>query len=203
MTRSKAPQEILSRRKTQTKKPKISANKNLWSDLNFWMGTTALLIGIVTLTLGLKAGPTGSTAAPLNAGDIFTTPIEISNGGLLDLKDARVVAFGINIDYPHNNHVTGAIYTQYVPPTDTLKVGETWTVPFAYAVRMDERPLFADISIIVFYHPQFLPFWNKRTALRFRTGRGSDGSLVLQKQPAGNALELFDNRPNAKTFPIP
>lgn len=54
----------------------------------------------------------------------------------------------------------------YIPPTKTLESGDAQTVPFQRFVYTDSPLIQADIAIIAFFHPAYMPFWNKRKVFR-------------------------------------
>ena len=153
--------------------------------------------------LGLQAGPSVSMQPPLDRKNILTTQFEITNGGLLSLKDVRIKAFEIII-------VSGGVLRErnigggYTPPTKSLITGETQTVAFKTFITSNAPIAHADIALIAFFKPAYMPFWKKRVAFRFATVRQDTGYLRLQKQPAADALAQYDQTLEKlrKTFPI-
>lgn len=189
--RGEPPAEMLKRRKSTPAKKlkKPSPKKNRWLDpLNLGLG----IAGLAIAGLGLRAGPIASQLPPLDPHDVLTTPIEIRNNGILDLNNFRIVALEIKVDYVSEMSITDCLALKYVPPTKTLAPGDPLTVPFGKIVKVDGRLINADVAIIAFYHPAFMPFWHKRKAFRFTTARQSNRDLMLQQQPPGDALEIFD-----------
>ena len=156
------------------------------------IGLLSLILGAIGLILGLQAGLTVSLQPPLDPDDVLTAQFEITNNGLLDLKDVRIRAFEIRVEDTNRNLRERGIGAGYTPPAETLMPGESKTVPFKTFISTDAPLAYADIAIIAFFRPAYMPFWQKRRAFRFVTIRQAGGSLRLQKQPAADALAQYD-----------
>ena len=193
--RGKTPKDIRHRREQQPLKVRQEggAKKSRWLDpLNLGLGIAGLVLALLTLALGLKADLAASVDPPLDPTDVLTSQFEISNTGLLDLVNVRVQAFVIAAIYEHAKE-TNSLATKYVPPAQRLASGETQTVPFRRIVRTNQPMKSIDIALIAFFKPAYMPFWKtKRKALRFVGVREADGKFRLQKQPAGDALQRYD-----------
>ncbi|MCH7986819.1 MAG: hypothetical protein IH847_09595 [Acidobacteria bacterium] len=160
--------------------------------VGFAIGLLSLILGAIGLILGLQAGLTVSLELPLDPDDVLTAQFEISNSGLLDLKDVRIIAFEIRVEDKNRNLRERNIGGRYTPPAETLAPGESKTVPFKTFISTDAPLVYADIAIIAFYRPAYMTFWQKRQAFRFVSVPQIGGSLRLQKQPAADALAQYD-----------
>src|ERR1035438_10301174 len=92
----RTPKEIRQRReqKPKPKQRRVAPKKNCWLDrLNLSIGIASLVLVVIGWILGLRAGPTVSLGSPLDPNDVLTTPVEISNSGLIDLEDMRIQSF--------------------------------------------------------------------------------------------------------------
>jgi len=194
----RTPKEIRQRREPgrPPKQRKVAPKKSGWRDpLNLCIGLASLVLGIPGF-LGLLSGPTVSLGSPLDPNDVFTTPVEINNNGLLGLKDVRVQSYVV-IYLTAISETRDEVNAGYQPPNNILRVGETQTVALQAMLHpsmlhLNRRTEVLDIALIAFYKPAFMPFWPKRTAFRFRSVFQSDGKLRLIKVPAGDALEQYD-----------
>jgi len=160
--------------------------------VGFAITVLSLIFGVIGLMLGLKAGLTVSLKPPLNPDDVLTAQFEISNSGLLDLKDVRIRAFEIRVEDKNRNLRERNIGGGYTPPAEMLAPGESKTVPFKTFISTGAPLVYADIAIIAFYKPAYMPFWQKRQAFRFVSVPQTGGSMRLQKQPAADALAQYD-----------
>jgi hypothetical protein len=153
------------------------------------------LLSLVITALGLvafRARPTVSLEAPLDPDNVLTTPVTISNEGVLYLADVRVVCFTRVIEDSRSNFAVNNIGKDYVPPAGTLEDGEKETVPLLALVASTSPITSADVALIVSFEPGYMPFWTKRRAFRFKSVRQKDGLLRFEEQPAADTLELYD-----------
>lgn len=193
--KAKPPKEIRERREQSRPTPKKRPPQTSRLDWKFWAGVSIGLLGLILsavgLVLGLRAGPTVSLETPLDSSNVLTTPVEIANNGPLDLTNVRVETYVRNLVTAGGGVVQDVMQINYFPPSKTLVAGESKTVPFGQLVKTDP-PTSADVSIILYYHPEYMSFWEKRRVFRFTTAVQRDGTLRLQKQPAENILQRYD-----------
>jgi hypothetical protein len=145
---------------------------------------------VITLIPVLRAGPSVSLDAPLNPDDVLTTPVEVVNNGSFDLNDVRVESLELS-GFGGDSVSVGNIERGYVPPNKILKSYESETVPLK-AFNIGKQRESEEIALIAFYNTNFPPFWHRRVAFRFKSVRQSDGRLRLEKQPAGDTLQRYD-----------
>jgi hypothetical protein len=191
----KPPKEVLDRRKDRPHKPKEKPSRKKQRGkmeiLGFWITTASLILGAIALILSF-GGPTVSLGEPLRPGDILTSQVEISNGGLLDLEDVKVIMYQKFVEYENKNTLRDGLAREFSPPSETLARGDTKTVPLLNLIGGGMKIRSADVAIIAFYRPAYMPFLRKRRAFRFITATKSDGNPILQKQPAEHILEDYD-----------
>jgi hypothetical protein len=195
MTRNKPPKEIRERRewKPSGKSRKSSSEKSGWlHPVKIGIGIAASGIAVM-LILGLKAGLIVSMGAPLDHNDVLTTPVKIVNNGLLALANVRVQSFEIRVKDARGHISRGNVAGSYTPPNGILTVGESETVPFKSLVKNSLPIVSANVAIIAFYRPAYMPFWRKRKAFWFKTFPEADGKLSFLELPsARDALNLYD-----------
>jgi len=170
----------------------ISAKSRRNLDWKFWVGLGIAVLGLILTAIGLRARPTVSLESPLNSNDVFATPFVISNDGILDLENVEVASFLIQARYENGGVAAGIMGINYIPPSAILQPGERETVPFRHFLKIDARPIDADMALIVTFTPQFLPFFKKTKAFRFVTARQANGTLRLQQEPENGALQQYE-----------
>lgn len=146
-----------------------------------------ILLGIPTL-LGLRAHPTVSLDVPLNPHNVLSTPVIISNDGLLDLDVIELSSYIVLAEYTHG-------ISEYDDLSRTIQfskieIGEKETVAFSTLVGHTSIKD-ADIALIVSFHPQYMPFWRKTRAFRFHTALDSEGNLRFEPIPSGDVLKRY------------
>lgn len=139
-------------------------------------------------TMTLRARPTLSLEEPLNPLDILTTPVVISNDGMLPLNNVDVATFIIDVRYLGGGEQYHSIGVNYVPPSRELDIGEKRTVPFREFVNKLYPPIFADVLMVVSFNRKYIPFSETSRAFRFVTQTQADGKLRFEQQPAGGDI---------------
>jgi len=183
--RGKAPKEILDRRKP----PRGGSGSPRW-DWKFWSSTAIGAVGLALAVLTYEARPTISLDSPLDPDDVTTTPLVVSNDGMLALKDVNVVSFFSELLYSRSMGMRDNIGTGYTPPNQTLETGERETVNLKTFVNFAAPVAGMDLALIIYYRMEYTPFHRHRT-FRFRAVRQADGKLRLQQQPAGGIYETY------------
>jgi hypothetical protein len=201
--RSKPPQEILERRRKPPRKLPVQRPSKWRWDWKYWLATGLALIGLILGGIALRARPTISLEPPLDSRNVISTPIVISNDGMLALKDVEVTSFLYRIDL-----FTGVVRDQYdigsgyIPPNKTLETGERETVNISTFLSNDFNINigYADIGLIVTFRPEYTPCKRVR-AFRLKTARQSDGTLRFEQQPAGDILEQYEKAVHSINLP--
>jgi hypothetical protein len=174
-----------------TPKPQISKWK--W-DWKYWL---ALVLSLLIGALGLRAIPTVSLETPLNPDDVLSTPIVISNDGLLALTNVNVATYVVQEQWGLNAAAHDTFGAGYYPPNQRLEPGEAETVPFRTLVSAGEgvsKLTCADVALIVSFQVEYIPFIRRIRPFRFKTMGQKDGTLRFQKQPPGDVANRFQTQ---------
>src|ERR1700675_4778951 len=118
----KSVQENTEYKQLTTRAQLIKENRKWWTAI-----VVTIVLGIPTF-LGLRAHPSVSLESPLDPKDVYSTPLVISNDGILDLNDVRVATLVIEIQYPAHKLEVGNIVSSYALDTPTIGIGEKKTV---------------------------------------------------------------------------
>jgi hypothetical protein len=135
--------------------------------------------------------PVASVTPPLDPDNILTSRIVLSNNWWTDLIDLSVTSFFEHVTDSRHNESAKEIGIRYTPNTKVLDAGATVPVPFSGLAKFTGVALYADIGLIVTYHPRYWPF-KKRKAFRFKTIKQSNGQLRLEQLPPNTLLEDYD-----------
>jgi hypothetical protein len=192
--RGKPPKGVRGRREaSRAAKAQITGRAWRW-DWKYWVAFGVAIIALI----GLRARPTVSLEPPLDPGNVLSTPVVISNDGILALGDVDIATFVSQVNYTSGSVETGSVAVGYSPPNRTLETGEKETVAFRHFLDMTNAYVsYADVSLIVFFRPAYLPFISRKHSFRFKTVLQSDGTLRFQQQPPGNVLEEYERAKKA------
>jgi hypothetical protein len=160
-------------------------------DWKYWVATGLALLGLLLGAISLRARPTVALESPLDSRNVLSTPIVISNDGMMALRDVEVASFVIQAGYQNHDLEMGSIGSSYTPPGAALESGERETVLFEHFFREDRPIIQADIALIVTFSPEFLPFFRRTRVFRFSTARQANGTLSLEHIPAADAFEKY------------
>ena len=133
-----------------------------------------------------------SLESPLDPKNVMTTPVIISNNGMLALSDVDVICFEIHTEWEVHSEGSDNISERYEPPSGKLDPGEQKTVPLSQFNRARRRIVSSDIAMIVTLKMAIAPFWEGRKAFRFKTVRQSNGDLRFVQEPPEDALVEYD-----------
>jgi hypothetical protein len=175
-----------------TKKPKREKRKNEWTTVS--PGTVGIILAILfgfPALIGLQSHPTVSLDSPLDVKNVFSTPLILSNDGMMSLQNVRVLTFVINAQHTNGDDELMNIALGYVPPSGTMEIGEKKTVAMADMFSRDVDFTSGDFALIVKFTPAYMPFWTKRRPFRFQIVRGADGNLRFIQNPSENTLDLY------------
>lgn len=194
MAKHKPPKEIIERRESErNKQGKKQKPKIPWKwDWKYWLGT---FIAVIGLYITLEARPTVAFDLPLNPYNVMSTPVVLSNDGFLTLDEVQVATYVSDIHYRLSG-VQQDVSSEGYFPVGELTRDHKETVPlYSYvgatiAGRPDEINS-ADVSLIVSYKLEYLPFIKREDAFRFITVRQSDGNLRFIQEPTGDVLERY------------
>ena len=154
--RGHPPKEIRERREGPHHQKKIedAPKKSRWLDpLNLTIGIAGFVLAVIGLALALKAGPTVSLQSPLDPQDVLTTPIEITNAGMLDLENVRFRSFEIDVSDIHGRHRTNNLSMNSKASPSTIGTGQAQTIPFLRTLGGQTVPLaYADVVVLVLFN---------------------------------------------------
>ena len=192
--RAKLPKEVVARRNQPTRPKPVTAAHSEWKwDWKYWLATVLAVAGLILGAITLQARPTISLESPLDPNDVFSTPIIISNDGMLALNTVNVQSFFTYINYEGKQSTRVQHYEiggGFSPPDQTLEIGEKETVNLQYFLGSRSRQQ-SDIGLVVFFKSPCIPILRHRV-FRFSTVAQKDGTLRLQQQPSGNIYSEYE-----------
>lgn len=153
----------------------------------FYLTVFALLIGVAGLILTVlefQARPTASLDTPLDATDVFSTPLVISNDGYLALNEVGAIWYIRDVRYVNGGHFYQNAAPGFVPESPVLEAGEHKTIAYPRQLVKGLQPISVDIVAAIYFKPAFWPFGKRHKMFRLLSVRLPDGGLRLQLQPA-------------------
>lgn len=152
-------------------------------------------VGLLLTAAEFQARPTVSLESPLDPTNVLTTPIVISNEGLLSITDVNVATYIIEADYKDQGIEIGSLGVRYAPPNQRLEPGERETAPFQQMVFSAQSPMISgDVALIVSFMPQYMPFIHRIRPFRFRTVKQADGNLRFEQQPPQDVVRQYERQ---------
>lgn len=130
---------------------------------------------------------------------MFTTPVVISNDGMIALNQVDVETFVVKLVFDTGNVEKQTLRARYVPPNGVLEAGARETVPLEHILYVPgSRVTLCDVALIVTFNNPY-PFGRGTRVFRFSGIPQADGNLRLVQQPAEDVLEMY--RQLKKTLP--
>jgi hypothetical protein len=149
------------------------------------------VLAAITIWWIIAVAPTVSLEPPIDPANVLTTRFVFANDGPFTLKDVHIELFNRVIGYADGG-TEARIGRGFIPPARMLNVGQKETVPYAQFGFSAERPITsADIALIAFFTPKYIPFWHRSIPYRFTTVRQKDGLLRLEHQPEDDVLQEY------------
>jgi hypothetical protein len=175
-------------------KPVVGKKKFDWVA---WLALFLAIIGLPPTIASWSSKPSVSLEAPLDPRDVLSTPVVLSNDGLMAIHNVQVATFIIKAAYDNGMVEIENTGAGYVPPNETLDHASKQVVPFKSLVNQrNARIIYADVALVVSYTPDFFPFWKKTRAFRFLSVWQADGLLRLEEQPESEALNKYTSGAN-------
>jgi len=158
---------------------------------------SGLILAIIALWLAVKDRPTVSVGPPLDAKNLLSTQVFITNNGVLPINDVSLAIYVKSLEMKGGHNTYNEAVDGYQLPTSTLQPGEPVTTTFQIIVgnsnlgtgmtieNVGDNPQFIrfDIALITSFRPAWAPFWRRTTTFRFRAVRTSEG-MIMQQVPA-------------------
>jgi hypothetical protein len=184
--KGKPPKEILDRRAIrQQSHPEPKPTKRWpWKMIELILGIGIGVAGLTLTALQFQARPTVSLDTPLNPGNALSAPVILSNDGLVDINDVKIIWYTKELKAANGAQSTHALDGGVVPDSAVLEVGQRKTMPSPLdSFIKTEVPLTAaDMVMGVYFRPSYWPF-QKHKLFHLVGVRPADGGMKLQLQP--------------------
>jgi hypothetical protein len=178
MGKRKAPQHIRDMRKEGLQaKPKVRAvqmRKVAASVVTILLAFFGLWTGIAYFWPEISVNAT----EPLND-DPFSAPFIIENSGNFAITSVNAKCVPISVRNANGANLNEGEVRNYMKPIPILAAKEKGSIQCAISpvILFTPSANFADVVLVVSYHPAFTPWINKQMSFRFHTVQQSDSHL--------------------------